>query len=148
MIKTWLGWCTFFFSSVQFSSVAQLCPTLCDPMICSTLKLTSIESVMPSSHLIFCRPLLLLPPVPPSIKVFTHLLAHNSLVRYSATAWLGSLLRVSRGWDQGVSHIVSLFWVLWGDNPLLSSLKLLVIISPCGCGTEVTVSLSRASLSS
>ena len=36
MIKTWLGWCTFFFSSVQFSSVAQLCPTLCDPMNYST----------------------------------------------------------------------------------------------------------------
>ena len=32
----------------------------------------SIESVMPSSHLIFCHPLLLLPPVPPSIRVFSH----------------------------------------------------------------------------
>ena len=36
----------------------------------SSLRLTSIESVMPSSHLIFCRPLLLLPPIPPSIRVF------------------------------------------------------------------------------
>ena len=34
------------------------------------LKLTSIELVMPSSHLILCRPLLLLPPIPPSIRVF------------------------------------------------------------------------------
>ena len=34
-------------------------------------KLMSIESVMPSSHLILCRPLLLLPPVPPSIRVFS-----------------------------------------------------------------------------
>ena len=61
--------------SVQFSSVAQSCLTLCDPMNCSQvslsiansqspLKLTSIESVMPSSHLILCRPLLLLPPIP------------------------------------------------------------------------------------
>ena len=33
-------------------------------------KLTSIESVMPSSHLILCRPLLLLPPITPSIRVF------------------------------------------------------------------------------
>ena len=33
---------------------------------------TSIESVMPSSHLILCRPLLLLPPIPPSIKVFSN----------------------------------------------------------------------------
>ena len=37
----------------------------------SLLKLMSIESVMPSSHLILCRPLLLLPPVPPSIRVFS-----------------------------------------------------------------------------
>ena len=38
----------------------------------SSLKLTSIESVMPSSHLIPCRPLLLLPPIPPSIRVFSN----------------------------------------------------------------------------
>ena len=35
----------------------------------SSVRLTSIESVMPSSHLILCRPLLLLPPIPPSIRV-------------------------------------------------------------------------------
>ena len=67
---------------VQFSSVAQSCLTLCDSMDCSTpgfftnsrglLKLTSIELVMPSSHLILCRPLLLLPPIPPSIRVFSN----------------------------------------------------------------------------
>ena len=72
------------FSSVQFSSVTQSCPTLCNPMNCSTpglpvhhqlwssLKLMSIESVMPSSHLILCHPLLLLPPIPPSIRVFSN----------------------------------------------------------------------------
>ena len=38
----------------------------------SLLKLMSIESVMPSSHLIFCCPLLLLPPIPPSIRVFSN----------------------------------------------------------------------------
>ena len=38
----------------------------------SSLKLTSIESVMPSSHLILCHPFLLLPPVPPSIRVFSN----------------------------------------------------------------------------
>ena len=70
--------------SVQFSSVAQSCPTLCDPMNRSTpdlpvhhhlknsLKLTSIESVMPSSHLILCHPLFLLPTIPPSIRVFSN----------------------------------------------------------------------------
>ena len=70
--------------SVQFSSVAQSYPTLCDPVNCSTpglpvrsnsrgsLKLRSIESVMPSSHLILYCPLLLLPPSPPSIRVFSN----------------------------------------------------------------------------
>ena len=38
----------------------------------SSLRLTSIESVIPSSHLILCRPLLLLPPIPPSIRVFSN----------------------------------------------------------------------------
>jgi len=68
---------------IQFSSLTQSCPTLCDPMNRSTpglpitnsrssLRLTSIESVMPSSHLILCRPLLLLPPIPPSIRVFSN----------------------------------------------------------------------------
>ena len=38
----------------------------------SSLRLTSIESVMPSSHLILCRPLLLLPPISPSIRVFSN----------------------------------------------------------------------------
>ena len=66
----------------QFSSVAQSCPTLCDPMNCSTpglpvhsrssLRLTSIEPVMPSSHLILCPPLLLLPRIPPSIRIFSN----------------------------------------------------------------------------
>ena len=69
---------------LQFSSVAQSCLTLCDPMNCSTpglpsitnswssLKLMSIESVMPSSHLMFCRPLLLLPSIFPSIRGFSN----------------------------------------------------------------------------
>ena len=38
----------------------------------SSLRLTSIESVMPSSHLILGRPLLLLPPIPPNIRVFSN----------------------------------------------------------------------------
>ena len=45
------------------------CPS---PNSQSLLKLMPIESVMPSSHLILCRPLLLLPPVPPSIRVFSN----------------------------------------------------------------------------
>ena len=38
----------------------------------SSLKLTSIESVMPSSHLLLCCPLLFLPSIPPSIRVFSN----------------------------------------------------------------------------
>ena len=72
------------YDSVQFSSVTQSCPTLCNPINCSTpglpvltnsrssLKLMSIELVMPSGHLILCRPLFLLPPIPPSIRVFSN----------------------------------------------------------------------------
>ena len=70
--------------SNQFSSVAQLCPTLetlwiaacqASPSITnsrSSPKLMCIELVLPSSHLILCRPLLLLPPIPPSIGVFSN----------------------------------------------------------------------------
>ena len=65
-----------------YCSVAKSCPTLLDPMCCSTpgsLSLTIswslskfmwIESVMPSKHLILCHPLLLLPSIFPSIRVF------------------------------------------------------------------------------
>ena len=69
------------FSSVQSLSCVQLLVTpwivACQASLSITnsrslLKLTSIESVMPSSHLILCRPLLLLPPVPPSIRVFVN----------------------------------------------------------------------------
>ena len=69
---------------VQFSSVAQSCPALCDPMNCSmpglpvhhqlrsSLKLMCIELVIPSSHHILYRPLVLLPPIPPNIRVFSN----------------------------------------------------------------------------
>ena len=71
--------------SVQFSSVQSLSRVrlFATPWIAarqaspsitnspSSLRLTSIESVMPSSHRILCRPLLLLPPIPPSTRVFS-----------------------------------------------------------------------------
>ena len=74
------------FSSVQFSSFQLLSrvwllaipwTTACQASLSitiswSSLKLTSIELVMPSSHLILCRPLFLLPPIPPSIRVFSN----------------------------------------------------------------------------
>ena len=66
----------------QFCSITQSCPTLCDPVDCSTpaslsitnswslLKLMSIKSVMTLNHLILCCPLLPLPLILPSIRVF------------------------------------------------------------------------------
>ena len=69
---------------VQFSSVAQSCLTLCDPMNCSTPGLPvhhqlpestqpmSIESLMPSNHLSLCHPLLLLPSIFPNIRGFSN----------------------------------------------------------------------------
>ena len=73
--------------SVHFSSVAQSCSTLCDPMNSSMPRLpvhhqlleftqTHVhragDAIQPSSHLILCHPLLLLPPIPPSIRVFSN----------------------------------------------------------------------------
>ena len=77
-----IGWPQI--AKVQLNSVTQSCPTLFNPMGCSTpaslsitnsqnlLKLMSIESVMPSNHLIFCRPFLLPPSIFPSIRVFSN----------------------------------------------------------------------------
>ena len=85
-----LGWCQatvlVVLSSVQFSSVQSLSHVwlLATPWIAarqpslsitnsrSSPRLRSIESVMPSSHLILWHPLLLLPPIPPSIRVFSN----------------------------------------------------------------------------
>ena len=70
-----------FFSSVQLLSHVQLFATprtaarqasLSITNSWSSLKLMSIKTVIPSSHLILCRPLLLLPPIPPSIRVFSN----------------------------------------------------------------------------
>ena len=74
----------FIILHVQFSSVTKSCLTLCDPVDCSTpgfpvhhqlwnmLKLMFIKSVMPSNHLTLCHPLLLLPSIFPSIRVFSN----------------------------------------------------------------------------
>ena len=82
MIILWhyrLQWRSVQFSSVQSLSCVRLSAA---PWIavhqaslsitCSRSSLMSIESVVPSGHLILCRPLLLLPPIPPSIRVFSN----------------------------------------------------------------------------
>ena len=91
-------------SSVQFSSGAQSCPTLWDPMVTrqaslfftisqSLLKPMSIESVMPSNHLILCRPLLLLPSIFPQ---------HQGLFQ-----WVSSSHQVAKGLEFQLQHLSS-----------------------------------------
>ena len=79
-----LGILIWLSSSFSVGSVSQSCLTLCNPMDCAhqaslsitnsrnLLKLMSIESVMPSNHLILCCPLLLLLSIFPSIRVFSN----------------------------------------------------------------------------
>ena len=113
-------------SPVQFSSVAQSCLTLSTPWITarqaslsitnswSLLKLMSIESVMPSSHLILFRPLLLLPPIPPSIRVFS-----NKLF-----AWGGHSIGVSASSSvlpMNTQDWSPLGWTLYVSNHRVSS---------------------------
>ena len=83
MLKVFQSKNTYVASSAQFSSVAQSCLTLCDPMNCSTpglpvhhqlpesTKPMSIESVMPSNHLILCRTILR-NSIFPSIRVISN----------------------------------------------------------------------------
>ena len=105
--------------SILFSSVTQLCPTLRDPMYCSTpglsvhhsswssFKLMSIKSLMPSNHLILCYPLLLLPPIPPSIRVFPN---ESTLCMRWPKYWSFSL---SISPSKEIPGLISLGWTGW-----------------------------------
>ena len=117
----------------QFSSVTQSCLTLCDPMNCSTPglpgitnswsspKLMCIESVMPSSHLILHRPLLLLPPIPPSISVFSN---ESTLRKRWPKFWSFSLsIRPSNEHPRLVSFRMDWLDLLAVQGPLKSLLQ-------------------------
>ena len=109
------------FTSVQSLSRVQLfvTPWIAAPQASlsitnswSLLKLMPIELVMPSSHLILCRPLLLLPPTPSSIRVFSnestlHIMTPKWEVISATVAFLRSLLRVNtqRSAEQGCSGV-------------------------------------------
>ena len=107
--------------SVQFSSVAQSCPTLCDRMYCSTpgfpvlhylqsvLRFMSTESVMLSNYLILCCPLLL-PLVFPSFRVFSNELAFAAIGRSIGASALASVLPMNiQGWFLlGLTCLISL----------------------------------------
>ena len=97
---------------IQISSVAQSCPTLCNPMNPSTPGLqvhhhlpeftqTHVHRVSDASgHLILCRPLLLLLPIPPSVRVFSN----ESILRWGGqstgvSASASFLPKKSQGWS-------------------------------------------------
>ena len=73
----------------------------------SSTKLMSIESVMPSSHLILCRPLLLLPPIPPSIRVFS---SESTLCMRWPKYWSFSFSIIPSKEHPG---LISLGWTGW-----------------------------------
>ena len=119
-------------NSVHFCSVSHSCLTLCNPMTAahqallsitnfrSLLKLMSMESVMPSNHLILCGPFLLLPSILPSIRVFANELVlpikwpkywsfsfsislfneYSGLISLGLTAWISLL-------SKGLSRVFS-----------------------------------------
>jgi len=97
-------------ASVQFSSVTQSCPTLQPhglqharpPFPSPTPRvdsLTSIESVIPSNHLILCHPLLLPPSVFPSIRVFSN--EHSKTIK--GGGWALPRSNISHSWSQKTS---------------------------------------------
>ena len=73
----------------------------------SSPRLTSIQSVMPSSHLILCRPLLLLPPIPPSIRVFSN---ESTLHMRWPKYWSFSLSIIP---SKEIPGLISLEWTGW-----------------------------------
>ena len=100
--------------SVQFSSVQSLSrvwlfatpwTAACQASLSitnsrSSLRLTSIESVMPSSHLILCHPLLLLTPISPSIRVFSNeSTLHMMWSKYWSFSFRSFLPKKSQGWS-------------------------------------------------
>ena len=107
-------------------SFGKSCPTLCNPAACQTslsfinfqslFKLMFIESVMPSNHLVLCHPLLLLPSIFPSIRVFSY----ESALRIRWPKYLSFSFSISPyneysgmisfriGWFQGTSLVTTL----------------------------------------
>ena len=125
--------CTFLY---QLISVAQLCPTLrphglqraelpCPSLSPSLLKLMSIESVMPSNHLIFCSPLILLPSVFPSISVF---FSESALcIRWPRYWSFSSCISPSNEYSELIS-----FRIDWFDLAVQEILKSLLLSTTVG----------------
>ena len=122
------------FSSVQFSSVAQLCLTLCNPMHCSTpgvpvhhqhpeLAQTHVHQVGDDikTHLILCRPLLLLPWIFPSIRVFPkESVLHTRWPKYSSFSFS---ISPSNEYSELISFSIEWFYLLPVQGTLKSLLQ-------------------------
>ena len=114
-------------------SVTQSCPTLCDPIDCSTagfpvihyswilLKPMSIELMMSSNHTILCHPLLLLSSVFHSIRVFFHMLALRS--RCPKYQSLSFSISPSNEYSELISFRIEWFYLLVVQGTLKSLLQ-------------------------
>ena len=106
------------FQQYQFSSVVHSCLTLCSPMDCSMpgflsitnsqslLKLMSIESVMPSNHIILCRLLLLLPSIFHNIRVFSN----ESVIHISWPKYWSFSFNVSPSNEYSLLNSIRIDW--------------------------------------
>ena len=117
----------------QFSSVTQPCPALCDSMDCSmpgapvhhqlpeSTQTMSIELVMPSNHLILCRPLLFPPSIFPSIRVFSYVAVLR--IRWSKNWSFSFSISPSNGYSGLISFRVDWLDLLEVQGTLKSLLQ-------------------------
>ena len=172
-LNTWLAFFFSWFSSVQLLGCVQLFVTLWIAArqgslsitnSRSLLKLMSIELVLPSSHLILCRPLLLLPPIPPSIRSFpvsqlfawggqtTGVSAAASVLPMNTQDWFplewtGWISLESRGLSRILQHHSSKASNLWCSafftvqlsNPNTTTGKTIALIRPTFVGKRLIV---------
>ena len=132
--------------SVQFNSVSQSCPTLCDTMDCSTpglpvhhqlpelLKLMSIESVIPSSHVILCCPLLLLPSICHSLRGYSLLFQPPGMPKNTGVAYPFSRASSWPRNQSSVSCIAGRFSTSWATREALIITALSCILSTKSVG--------------
>ena len=122
-----------FLKCLCYCTVAKSCPALYDPMDCSTsgfpvftipwslLKLMPIESVMPSNHLTLCCPILLLPSILTSIRVFSSELA--LLIRWPKYGSISFSISPSNKYSRLISFRIDWFDLLAVQGTLKSLLQ-------------------------
>ena len=114
----------------------------------SSLRLMSIESVMPSSHLILSHPLLLLPPIPPSIRVFQWVNSSHEVARHKGISrgpWEvagNAVSDVGPAWEVDFAMLGPKAWSWWAHG---DELKLRLLLTPLvgGKGMGLSSELGR-----